>query len=377
MTTPDLPATLLADLQDIQPPLIAGILIGGCMAKLSRVLRSTGWRGGGCRRRVPSEPAIAGGRAPGPALDAGLGPTQLFPLRLRRPLAMIMCAFEMGLGLALLVTVLPVGTRAGTALFAPRAATGARIAAAAFFLVAAAALVELRGRRPDLGCGCFGDLSSEPAGCRSLARALLLSGAALISVETPALYLPPRGHGALLFLGVVCAELAVIAALSPELSEALVRLGYTDPCELRLLPADRTLAALRRSRQWRKHAQAITTELPIDMWRELCWRYVVFPYRQDGRNAEVVFAVQLKRRHPVVQAAVLPVPPAWTAGRRPARRPCRAGAATGLCSYLCASSRHPRKVHTWPEEPDVHTGWARRKRPKCGTVNAIRPRSEL
>ncbi|MCW2908751.1 MAG: hypothetical protein JWL68_3540 [Actinomycetia bacterium] len=289
MTTPDLPATLLADLQDVQPPLIAALLIGGCLAKLSRVLRSG-------------------------TLDAGLGPTQLFPLRLRRPLAMIMCAFEMCLGLALLVTVLPVGTRGGTALFAPRAATGARITAAAFFLVAAAALVEVRGRRPDLGCGCFGDLSSQPAGRRSLARALLLTGAALISVEAPALYLPPRGHGALLFLGVICAELALIAALSPEVGEALVRLGYTDPCELRQLPADRTLAALRRSRQWRKHAQAITTEMPADMWRELCWRYVVFPCRQDGGNAEVVFAVQLKRRRPAVQAAVLPVAPGGPAG---------------------------------------------------------------
>lgn len=289
MTDPALPATILADLRDIQPPIIAGLLIGACLAKLSRVMRSG-------------------------TLDAGLGPTQLFPLRLRRPLSMTMCAFEMSLGLALLVTVLPVGTRAGTALFAPRAATGARIAAAAFFLVAAAALVELRGRRPDLGCGCFGDFSTQPAGRRPLARALLLTGAALISIETPALYLPPWGHGNLLFLGIVCAELALIAALSPEVSEALVRLGYTDPCELRQVPADRTLAALHRSRLWRKHARAITTELPIDMWRELCWRYVVFPCRQDGKNAEVVFAVQLKRRRPLVHAAILPQPPDSAAG---------------------------------------------------------------
>jgi hypothetical protein len=304
MTATGLLAAFLADLQDVQPPIIAGILIGGCVAKLSRVLRSG-------------------------SLDAGLGPTQLFPLRLRRPLAMIMCAFEMGLGLALLVTVLPVGTRAGTALFAPRAATGARITAAAFFLVAAAALVELRGRRPDLGCGCFGDFSTQPAGTRSLARALLLTAAALISIQAPALYLPPRGHGALLFLGIVCAELALIAAVSPEISETLVRLGYTDPCELRQLPADRTLAALRRSRPWRKHARAITTELPIDMWRELCWRYVVFPCRQDGQNAEVVFAVQLKRRRPAVQAAVLPLSPDWPGGPGspvPAQQPGRDGA---------------------------------------------------
>jgi hypothetical protein len=83
-----------------QPPLIAGILIGACLAKLGRVLRSG-------------------------SVDAGLGPTQLFPLRLRRPLAMLMCAFEMALGPALLVTVFPVGTRSAAALFAPRAATGA------------------------------------------------------------------------------------------------------------------------------------------------------------------------------------------------------------------------------------------------------------
>ena len=136
---------------------------------------------------------------------------------------------------------------------------------------------------------------------------MLLTGGALISLESPALYLPPRGHGALLFLGIVCAELALIAALSPEVGDALVRLGYTDPCELRQVPAERTLAALRRSRTWRRHARAITTEMPIDMWRELCWRYVVFPCRQDGGNAEVVFAVQLKRRRPLILAAVAPL----------------------------------------------------------------------
>ena len=227
---------------------------------------------------------------------------------------MLMCAFEMSLALALLVTESPVGTRAGTALWAPRAATGARIAAAAFFLVAAAVLVELRERRPGLGCGCFGDFSTRPAGCRSIARAALLTAGALISIQGPALYLPPRGHGALLFLGIVGTELAVIAALSPEVSDALVRLGYTDACELRQLPAGRTLAALRRSRQWRKHAGTITTEMPIDMWREMCWRYVVFPGRRHGTNTEVVFAVQIKRRRPIVQAAVLLPVTDWPPG---------------------------------------------------------------
>jgi hypothetical protein len=280
--TPDLLRTAVADLRDIQPPVIAAILMGACAAKLSRVLR-TG------------------------TLAAGLGPTELFPLRLRRPLAMLLCAVELSLGITLVVTLFPVGTRPGVPLFAPRAATGARIAAAALFVVAASALIELRGRRPDLGCGCFGDLSRRPAGLRSILRSAVLTVAALISIETPALYLPPRGRGALLFLGLLCAELALIAALSPEVSEALARLGYSDPCELRTIPAGRTLAALRRSRPWRRHARAVTTELPIDVWRELCWRYMVFPYRDEGGMAEVVFAVQMKRRRPVVRAAVVPL----------------------------------------------------------------------
>jgi len=300
--TADLLRTAAADLRDIQPPLIAAMLIGACITKLARV-RRTGTQA------------------------TGSGPAGLFPPRLRRRLTVALCAAELSLGTALVVTLLPAGTRTGMPLFAPRAATGARVAAAAFFVVAAAALLELRGRRPDLGCGCFGELSGRPAGVRPIARCAVLTVAALISLETPALYLPPRGRGALLFLGLLCAELALIAALSPEVSEGLIRLGYADPCELRIIPTGRTLAALHRSRAWRRHARAITSELPIDMWRELCWRYVVFPYREEdgaaenegagagdeGGAAEVVFAVQMKRRRPAVRVAVVPLATGETA----------------------------------------------------------------
>ena len=191
---------------------------------------------------------------------------------------------------------------------------------------------------------------------------MLLTGGALLSIESPALYLPPRGHGALLFLGIVCAELALIAALSPEVGDTLVRLGYTDPCELRQVPAERTLAALRRSRAWRRHASTITTEMPTDMWRELCWRYVVFPCRPDGGNAEVVFAVQLKRHRPLVLAAIAPLNAIVSldaggaprlAGPRTHRAPCprRTRGGTGLCSYLGTSNRQPRKLDIRPEGP--------------------------
>lgn len=45
MTAAGLPGTLLADLKDLQPPILAAILIGGCLAKLSRVLRVAGGTG--------------------------------------------------------------------------------------------------------------------------------------------------------------------------------------------------------------------------------------------------------------------------------------------------------------------------------------------
>ena len=296
----------------------------------------------------------------------------------------LLCTFEMCLGLALLVTVLPVGTRPGMALFAPRAATGARIAAAAFFLVAAAALAELRGRRPDLGCGCFGDFSARPAGRRSDRPGGAAHRRRTDLRREPGPVPSRRGAtGPLLFLGIVCAELALIAALSPEVSEALVRLGYTDPCELRQVPAERTLAALRRSRTWRRHAQAVTTEMP------------------DRHVARAVLAV---RR--------LPVPPGRGERGSGVRGPAGAAPSAGPGRRPAAGrGRGPRRItppraRAGPEasrgyaviyarltaslESSIfgqtghrftaagpHTVWARRNRPKCGTVNAIRPRSEL
>jgi hypothetical protein len=100
-------------------------------------------------------------------------------------------------------------------------------------------------------------------------------------------------------------EFAVIGALSPELGEGLVRLGYAEPCELRTLAEERTLTALRRSAQWRRHAGMITTDEPADMWREMCWRYVVFPSRHADREAEIVFAVYLRQRRPAVLSALV------------------------------------------------------------------------
>jgi Methylamine utilisation protein MauE len=295
MTTLALWQATVADVRDVQPPALALLLIGGCLAKLARMIRTR-------------------------SLDGGLGPTQLFPPRARRPLAVALCAVEGSLGVALTVTLLPVSTHPGAGLFAPRAATGARVAAAALFLVAVAALTEVRGRQPSLGCGCFGDLSTRPPGVRSVARAAVLTMSALVSLGSGPLYVPMPGHGALLALGVAIAELALLAALSPETGEALARLGYRDPCEFRTLPPRQTLAALHRSPVWQRYCDGIGGGPPSDMWRELCWRYLVFayqpPWQATGAGADVVFAVEMKRRRPAVHAVVVPRVPG-----RPRPRP--------------------------------------------------------
>lgn len=54
------------------------------------------------------------------------------------------------------------------------------------------------------------------------------------------------------WLAVLAFELALIAFLSPELSEIMVRLGYSEPCELRRMPVGRTMSALHANSQWRR-----------------------------------------------------------------------------------------------------------------------------
>jgi hypothetical protein len=260
------------EIREAQVPLLSAMLLGGCAAKLARILRVG-------------------------SMDAGLGPTALFPLRLRRPVAITTCAVEFACGVALIVTAGGLG-RGGPA-------TAVRLATSLLFLVATCALIELRTSHPETGCGCFGEFSRAPVSGRTLARSAFFAAAALGTIGLPPLRAPHPGADAARLLGIFAIELAVIALLSPELGEALTRLGYSEPCELRRLPTVRTLAALRRSSQWRKRAWLITTEVPVDMWRELCWRYVVFPARIGDRATEIIFAVYLRPHRPVINSALV------------------------------------------------------------------------
>ena len=263
---------VLATAREMQVLLLALILLGACAAKLSRVLRA---------------------RSVSVMVDA----TALFPPRLRRRATMALCVAELSLGVGLILTAGQLGRG--------RWADGVRLAAACFFVLSTCALVELREHRPDLGCGCFGSLSSKPPGLRSVGRTGLFGAAALASVHSGVLAVPPPGLAAAQVFGILFTELLLVALLSPELGEVLVRLGYAEPCELRIVSPHRALTALRRSRAWRSHSGLIARDVPIDLWRELCWWYVVYPGREGAMGSDIVFAVEVTPHRPAVHAAVV------------------------------------------------------------------------
>jgi hypothetical protein len=263
---------VLSALREIQIPLLAVVLIGGCAAK--------GGQAFSVRR-----------------IEAAIGPASMFPPCLRRTIAIGMPVIEIFLGAALLVTAGSFG--AGIPAMAVRSLT------ALLFIMAVGITHELRGRRPEAGCGCFGELSHTPVSWRVLARAALLALAALGTVTAGPLHglAAPGGVGTV--LGIAAAEVAVLAALSPEIGEVMVRLGYSEPCELRRIPVGRTLAELRASAAWRRYRRSLTATEPSDVWREGCWRYAVFPAIADGRAVDVVFAVHMQSRRPAVRTALV------------------------------------------------------------------------
>ena len=148
---------MLLAIRELQIPVLAAMLIGGCAAKAWQAWRSR-------------------------SVAAGMGATGLFPLRLRRPVMIATFVAEFGLGLGLVAT----GGQAGTAL----PAASVRTATAIFFLIAVGTLQEARQRRPEVGCGCFGELSETPIGLRTVIRSGLLCVAALATIGTPRLRMP-------------------------------------------------------------------------------------------------------------------------------------------------------------------------------------------
>jgi hypothetical protein len=260
--------------REVQIPLLAVLLTCGAAAKAAHT---------------------TGGRSP----EGETGPTMIFPLRLRRSTAIGLCAAEFVLGFGLLLTA--GGTGAGIPALAVRVAT------ALLFSTAVGALHVLRDRQPEAGCGCFGELSHTPVSLRTIARTGLLCVAALCTIGLPPLRMPASAGQAGLTLAVIAAEIVALVALSPEVGEILTRMSHADPCELREVPLARTISALKASAPWRRYRRHLVTERPVDVWREGCWRFMVFPGVLGSRRVEMVFAVYLAGRRAPVRVGMLDV----------------------------------------------------------------------
>jgi hypothetical protein len=250
--------------QEAQLPLLACVLISACVAKVA--IR---------------EPSATVGPGPSP------GPVTM--LRRHRSAVVTVALVEGCLGAALLVTNHP----------------AARLGTIVVFFVAASVVVMLRSRKSDEGCGCFGGLSTTPVRFRTVLRACLFLLAALAVVGVPATGLDVIQHGTPWHAGIAAVELAVFAGLSPEIGVLVARRRERVPCEHRTVPLPETFSILHASEQWRAYVPMIVSADPADVWRELCWRFLVYRGMEDDEDVEIVFAVSTEERHPTVRAAIV------------------------------------------------------------------------
>ncbi|WP_435111480.1 MauE/DoxX family redox-associated membrane protein [Nocardiopsis synnemataformans] len=248
--------------REVQLPLLAVLLLVGAVAKTTRRAAATGL-------------------------------AVLVPERLRR-------ASTVGTGL--LEAALALGLLGLTGLLGE----AVRALTAVVFAVSVVALVVIRRRDPEAGCGCFGGLSQAPIGWRTLARAGLLSAAALATLG-----LEPAGWEVVasptpLHAGVLGAELLLLALLSPELRTAAARTLHEEPCALREVPLRRTVRTLHRSDVWRVNEPVMLGSEPEDVWRQGCWRFLRYDGVRQGRRVDVVYAVRTGgRRGTAVRAALV------------------------------------------------------------------------
>ncbi|MFC4063033.1 MauE/DoxX family redox-associated membrane protein [Planomonospora corallina] len=222
---------------------------------------------------------------------SGMGPAVLVPERWRAPVMLCCAGGEAVLAGGLAVTGHPL-FRWGTVMF---------------FSVSTYVLWELRRRRPDVGCGCFGEVSSAPVGVRSFARTVVLTAMAAGAAWT----MPASGWSVLAGISrtevlATAVGLLLVAALSPEIEETAARFRHRAPCEERSVDPAVAAARLRSSTAWRSHRMWLSQTEPVDSWRELCWRFFAFPGRDpEGEPVEVVFAVYLNGRKPAVRVALV------------------------------------------------------------------------
>jgi hypothetical protein len=264
---------MMGTLREVQIPFLACILLLACTTKL--VFR-----------------------------DRAVGPMSV--LHRRRSYVLTVALVEGTLGAALLVTSLGV----------------VRLANVVFFATVTSIATDLARRRAGEGCGCFGGLSTEPAGRRSVLRVALLTVAAIGSAGAPRTGAEVLTSATPWTVLMLAAEFTLLLVLSPEVFVAIERSRTSVPCERRDVPLAETYATLHDSAAWQAYEERLTSAQPTEVWRELCHRYVVYPGVVDGRPVEVVFAVPVDGRSALVRVGVAGDP---TAGQDDDSGPQRVG----------------------------------------------------
>ena len=159
----------------------------------------------------------------------------------------------------------------------------------------AAALVALWGMHnaPDVGCGCFGT-KSEPVTARTVIRAGVLAGLALVAAIAGGVWTDALPHPLAVVLGLAVG--IALLATTPELRPRDVRLRAAQAvCAHRPAPPRQTLERLRGSELWADAREYLAADVPTEEWRDGCFRYLTYPANYAGQAATAVFALYLGR----------------------------------------------------------------------------------
>ena len=236
----------------------------------------------------------------------------------------------------------------------------------------------MRQRRPARDIGCFSEPRRHPIGLRTIARPVLLSRPSSHAVGLPPLRQPvarppsrplargrwpPTGPSRLVVAPRARRDHASGSAIP---SPTILRVLTDRAPDHSVLHASSRLAPVRQARSppGRRRMSGA---------RAAGGRGV--PGYARVQPVDIVFAVYLQSCRPAIRAAVLDADTDAVLGSTRDPRVC--GYLEGSSNPARESDRRVASRLRTAGSAGPQTGWERRNLPKCGTVNAIRPRSEL
>lgn len=183
-------------------------------------------------------------------------------------------------------------------------------AAAALSVGMLAYLAYGKAKAPDASCGCLGD-KEAPIEARGFVRAGLLVALSLLATAGSAWWPVERP---LATAALVVVELAVFAALSPELDHRWlyplrrwrVRMSHPLAGTEVVVPLESTVQQLWKSTVYQSVVTQLTSDL-LDHWDEGDWRLLTYAARTPSGPVTAVFAVpRLAYRPDDVRVAMVP-----------------------------------------------------------------------